>query len=76
VTGTADEKTGTTGRRDKEWKIDFQSPVQVAPDSSAGKALDALIDGELKLLAIYDARQVPRIPGRRHWRRRRLHCPP
>ena len=44
--------------RDREWKIDVQASTPADASDRVGKALDLLIDGELKLLAIYDARQA------------------
>ena len=43
---------------EEEWRIDIEAPGLVDPQGVIGKALDALIDAELKLLAIYDNRQA------------------
>ncbi len=50
---TADELAKDGGG----WEIDVATRQRVDPDGPVGKALDLLIDGELKLLDIYNARQ-------------------
>ena len=59
MTNVPDNTRGEeASQRDGEWKIDASAGVQAGKDDGVGKALDLLIDGELKLLAIYDARQA------------------
>lgn len=43
---------------DEAWMVGLQTPVPADRIERVGRALDVLIDGELKLLGIYDARQA------------------